>query len=219
LLAKLGDAHTHLDAARNHIASGEREIAVLCLELSCGAVIEAREISRGLGGPGEDLQLLSILLGQLTGQVTKMQDPLSDDRDFIQLRLRLRDASERLQRNMAQSRYTYEFLRYDMAIPAELIGTILERTRERKLSWSELSSTGFTAPIMPNSLIIDQTTDRRGNFEYVLRIANEQGTVLDTTSEDLGWDGPLQQIYELARRQALRVDETLVNIKDALEKL
>jgi hypothetical protein len=108
LLAKLGDAHTHLDAARNHIASGEREIAVLCLELSCGAVIEAREISRGLGGPGEDLQLLSILLGQLTGQVTKMQDPLSDDRDFIQLRLRLRDASERLQRNMAQSRYTYE---------------------------------------------------------------------------------------------------------------
>jgi hypothetical protein len=106
-----------------------------------------------------------------------------------------------------------------MAIPAELIGTILERTRERKLSWSELSSTGFTAPILPNSLIIDQTTDRRGSVEYVLRIANEQGTVIDITSED-GWlEGPLQQIYELARRQALRVDETLVNIKNALERL
>jgi hypothetical protein len=106
-----------------------------------------------------------------------------------------------------------------MAIPAELIGTILERTRERKLSSSELSSTGFTAPILPNSLIIDQTTDRRGSVEYVLRIANEQGTVLDATSEDRWSEGPLQQIYELARRQALRVEETLVNIKDALEKL
>lgn len=108
LLAKLGDAHTHLGAARNHVASGERDISVLCLEPSCAAVIEAREISRTMGGTGEDLQLLSILLGQLTQQVTKMQDPLSDNPDFIQLRLRLRDASERLQRNMAQSRYTYE---------------------------------------------------------------------------------------------------------------
>jgi len=108
LLAKLGDAHTRLDAARNHVASGGREIAVLCLELSSSTVIEAREISRSLGGTGEDLQLLSILLGQLTEQVTKMQDPLSDDPGFIQVRLRLRDASERLQRSMAQSRYTYE---------------------------------------------------------------------------------------------------------------
>jgi hypothetical protein len=108
-----------------------------------------------------------------------------------------------------------------MAIPVELIGTILERTRERKLSWSELSSNGFTAPIMPNSLIIDRTVDRRGSFTYVLRIANEQGTVLEAASEDEDdfSPGPLHQIYELARRQALRVDETLVTIKDALENL
>ena len=108
MLAKLGDAHTHLDAARNHVARGEREIAILCLELSCSAVIEAQEISRNLSGSGEDLQVLSIFLGQLTEQVTRMQDPLSDNPNFIQLRLRLRDASQRLQRKMAQSRYTYE---------------------------------------------------------------------------------------------------------------
>jgi hypothetical protein len=108
-----------------------------------------------------------------------------------------------------------------MAIPADLIGAILERTREGKLSWSELSSTGFTAPIMPNSLIIDQTTDRRGNVEYVLRIANQQGTVLEAASEgeDELLPGPVQKIYEMARRQALRVEETLVDIKDALGKL
>ena len=108
LLAKLGDAHIHLDAARNRVASGGREIAALCLELSCGALIEAREISRSLGGAGDDLQLLSILLRELTQQVTGRQDPLSGDPGFVRLRLRLRDASERLQRSMAQSRYTYE---------------------------------------------------------------------------------------------------------------
>lgn len=108
-----------------------------------------------------------------------------------------------------------------MAIPTELIATILERTVERKLSWSELSNTGFTAPIMPNSLIIDQTVDRRGSVEYVLRIVNEQGTVLEATTEgeDDLLPGPVQQIYEMARRQALRVDETLAHIKNALEKL
>ena len=113
-----------------------------------------------------------------------------------------------------------------MAISAKLIETILERTRERKLSWSELSASGFTAPIKPNSLTIDQTVTRHGTVSYVLRIANEQGTVIDTASEEeaslpaiLTEEGPLQEIYELARRQALRVDETLVNIKDALENL
>lgn len=107
-----------------------------------------------------------------------------------------------------------------MTIPPELIGTILERTRERKLSWRELSSAGFEAHLKPNSLIIDRTTDRRGSAEYVLSIANQIGTVLDAVSESEQLPaGSVQQIYELARRQALRVDETLVNIKDALEKL
>ena len=81
---------------------------MLCLELSCSSVIEAREISRNLSGT-QELQLLGILLGQLTEQVTKMREPLQDNDNFIQVRLQLRNASERLQRNMAQSRYTYEF--------------------------------------------------------------------------------------------------------------
>ena len=106
-----------------------------------------------------------------------------------------------------------------MAIPAELIGIILETTRERKLRWSQLSNTGFTAPIMPNSLVVDQTTDRRGSVGYELRIVNEHGAILETGSEDPYEDGPLHQIYELARRQALRVDEALATIKSALENL
>lgn len=49
LLAKLGDANNHLDAARNHVGSGSPEIAALCLELSRASIIEARQLS-GRGG-------------------------------------------------------------------------------------------------------------------------------------------------------------------------
>src|SRR5258708_1448493 len=102
-----------------------------------------------------------------------------------------------------------------MAVPSELIDTILTRTREGKLEWSELSRAGFTAPIGTNSI----TIDRVGGGGYVLRIANENGTVIErTTIEDRG-SPTLEEIYETARRQALRVDETLYNIKRNLEEL
>jgi hypothetical protein len=107
LLANFGDAHTHLEAARNHVARGDREIAILCLELSNGFLIEAQEMSRRLRRPTQDLQLLNVLLGDLMEQVAEMGEPFLDQANFVQLRLRLREASEVLQRNMAQSRYMY----------------------------------------------------------------------------------------------------------------
>jgi hypothetical protein len=55
LLAKLGDAHTHLEAARNHVGRGERRMAIVRVELSLGCAIDAREISRTLGGSQDDL--------------------------------------------------------------------------------------------------------------------------------------------------------------------
>jgi hypothetical protein len=44
LLAKLGDAHNHLESARNHVGRGERQIAIVLLELSSACAIEAQEI-------------------------------------------------------------------------------------------------------------------------------------------------------------------------------
>jgi hypothetical protein len=108
LFAKLGDADTHLEAARNQVARGERETAMLFLELACRSIIEAQEISRSLTGTSDELMRLSDVFAQLTEQVTTMPDPLVDNDEFIELRLRLRDASDHLQRIMAQSRYTYE---------------------------------------------------------------------------------------------------------------
>ena len=107
LLAKLGEAHPHFEAARNHVARGEREIAVLCMELSAGFVIEAQEISQRLPDASDDLHLLSVTLSQLSAEISEGDEPLADRSDFVQLRLRMREAATLLQRIMAHSRYTY----------------------------------------------------------------------------------------------------------------
>jgi hypothetical protein len=108
LLAKLGDAHTHLEAARNHVGRGERELAIVWLELSSGCTIEAREISRRLGGGQGDLYILAFALGDLAEQLTAMPAPITADPGFIELQLQLRRESERLQRILAESRYRYD---------------------------------------------------------------------------------------------------------------
>jgi len=108
LLAKLGDAHTHLEAARDHVGRGERQIAVIRLELSSGCAIDAREISRTLGVSQQDLYLLVFELSDLTGRLAGMPDPLTAHPGLIPLQLRLRKTSEILQRILARSRYQYD---------------------------------------------------------------------------------------------------------------
>ncbi|MGA8761062.1 MAG: hypothetical protein WB611_32960 [Stellaceae bacterium] len=108
LLAKLGDAHNHLEASRNHVGRGERQMAIVWLELSSGCTIEAREISRTLGGSQEDLYALPIALGDLAEQLTIMPEPITADPGFVGLQLQLRRVSERLQRILAESRYRYD---------------------------------------------------------------------------------------------------------------
>lgn len=108
LLAKLGDAHTHLEAARNHLGRGELQIAIVWLGLSSGCLIEAREISRTLEGNREDFDVLVIGLRALMEQLTTIPDPSLAELSFIPLQLQLRRLSELLQRVRARSRYAYE---------------------------------------------------------------------------------------------------------------
>ena len=104
-----------------------------------------------------------------------------------------------------------------MALPKELIEIILNRVRERKLSWAELSDTGFITKIGPNSITIDFTN--RG--KYLLTVTDDHGTILERTDAH-EWDaqaGLLKEIYELARRQALQIDDVLVTLKRNLQEL
>ncbi len=102
-----------------------------------------------------------------------------------------------------------------MAVPTELIKIILERTREQKLSWTELSNTGFIAQIGQNSIAIDFLARGR----YTLSITDAQGAILERAEADEWHSGELKEIYEMARRQALRIDDALIRLKRNLEAL
>lgn len=110
-----------------------------------------------------------------------------------------------------------------MAVPSELVNTILARTREGKLGWEELSLTGFLTRVGQTMIIIDRP---RADRLPSMRITDESGKVLETIEPPVYPDATqalpidlLSELYELARRQALRVDEALSDLKRRLDKL
>ena len=107
-----------------------------------------------------------------------------------------------------------------MTDPSELVNTVLARTREGKLTWEELSLTGFLTRVGQTMIIIDR---RRDATMPHMRITDESGKILETVDPPiLNEDSPvelLSELYELARRQALRVDETLSDLKRSLDRL
>lgn len=104
----------------------------------------------------------------------------------------------------------------ELAVSSELVNTILARTREGKLGWEELSSTGFLARVGQTFIVIDRS---RGS-QITLRITDEVGKAIETIdSSPFEPHEPLIEIYELARRQALKVDETLSDLKRRLDNL
>lgn len=90
-----------------------------------------------------------------------------------------------------------------MADQSELVNTILARTREGKLSWEELSLTGFLTRVGDIGIIIDRA---RGVDSPSMRITDETGKVLEVINgpifggEGLGSFNLLSELYELARR-------------------
>ena len=101
----------------------------------------------------------------------------------------------------------------------DLAESVLEKTREGKLTWTELSATGYHSNIGPNSITIDQFIGGIGGGTFALRFTNDKGTVIQTIHSSPETHAKLKEIYALARRQALRVDETLLTIKRALDSL
>jgi hypothetical protein len=108
LLAKLQDAHHHLRAGRDQLASGYREITRLCLELSGAALSEAEVLSEGVAGDWADLPKLRVRLNDAESRLLGMYEPLQDDPEFLRLREELNSATQLLERNVAHARYTYD---------------------------------------------------------------------------------------------------------------
>ena len=107
-----------------------------------------------------------------------------------------------------------------MAVPSELVNTVLARTREGKLIWEELSLSGFLTRVGQTMIIIDRP---RGDMPPSMRITDDSGKILENIgppvfNEDASKE-LLSELYELARRQALRVDETLSDLQRSLDRL
>ena len=100
-----------------------------------------------------------------------------------------------------------------MAVSDDLLSTIHQRTVEGKIEWSSLSNTGFIAQIGDNAITLDRTGP-----EIVLRITNDENTVIESSSSLRRADSIIEQIYEIARRKALKIDETLSSLNSPLTK-
>jgi hypothetical protein len=114
-------------------------------------------------------------------------------------------------------------VRNEMADSSELVNTILARTREGKLTWAELSVSSFLTRVEQIMIVIDRP---RSDRPPSIRITDESGKVLELIEGPIFAGGGLvgtvellSELYELARRQALRVDETLSDLKRRLDKL
>jgi hypothetical protein len=107
-------------------------------------------------------------------------------------------------------------MRGEMADLTDLAAVVLARTQQGKLKWGALSSGGYYTKIGQNTITIDRVVGSVPN-NFSLRFTNDQGKVVETVTSRV-YDN-LGQLYELARRQALQVDETLSTIKRALDDL
>jgi hypothetical protein len=102
----------------------------------------------------------------------------------------------------------------------ELIPIALQKTKEGKLEWEALSRGGsFVARLGDNSSIeVGYTRDEEERFALL----DSSGRILESTRwGEIGspYDDHLRELTNLARRKALRVDETLKDAKGFLSKL
>ena len=105
-----------------------------------------------------------------------------------------------------------------MSTLSELIPTLLEKTNEGKIEWQQLSAATFVARVGAASLEVGRN---RNNVDYLV-LRNEVGDALEQTDYNLlpsGLDQQLRALYERAHRKALRLDETIEDLKKRLKEL
>jgi hypothetical protein len=99
----------------------------------------------------------------------------------------------------------------------ELIEATMQKTEEGKLQWTGLGDDFYQASIGENSVTI-----RNQQGFCVFAIRNSEGTIIDKMEagvHNTADNRLLQQLFLQARRQALRVDQTLEEIKRTLNNL
>ena len=107
----------------------------------------------------------------------------------------------------------------------EIVGSIFEKTQSGKLTWNHLGANVFQAIVGDNSVTIDRRRISPGGVTapapYELVFRDSEGNILETVDQSSAayFEMNLEQLHELIRRQALHVEETLLDIKHTLDNL
>ena len=108
----------------------------------------------------------------------------------------------------------------------QLIGALKEATTDGKMEWSAVSGVGreqaFQSSVGTNSVIIENDSDGDNNRMYSLTILEPSGKRLDTEYFTNRGDSnvleAIEDLYELARNNALKIDQTLDHMLSILER-
>jgi len=113
-----------------------------------------------------------------------------------------------------------------MAIPdtyQRMIGSLTTRTLDRSIEWRPGSSKWeFVASFKNSSLTIRDTGDPDGT-EYTVALLDSEGTEVDSFSVSVREEEEQEdfevigQLFRIARRQALKIDEALASIQEELD--
>ena len=101
-----------------------------------------------------------------------------------------------------------------MTTIAEIVLIVDQKTREKKIEWREGGAQSFLASIDDFTVRIQYDLESRV-VDYEFGLLNSNGTAIESyrplnSSEDSKF---LAELFQLARRQALKVDEALDTIK------
>jgi hypothetical protein len=99
----------------------------------------------------------------------------------------------------------------------EMLPVILQKSRSRKLEWEQLGGNEYIARLGGVALT---ASDQRG--DKFVSVVGDDGMTLESVSfqkTTKPHDEMIAEIYELARREALKIDDSLEALKKALDKL
>lgn len=114
----------------------------------------------------------------------------------------------------------------------EVIEKLLEKTRQRKVDWEQAYSSSFrcTLPGGPESFHFTISNAAGSNFEaeaYTLRMSDQgENIIFEATTNDLPTSRAeeevskmIEEIYDLARRQALKIEHKLEQASALLDQV
>lgn len=110
---------------------------------------------------------------------------------------------------------------FDELIP--IAAKLLQKTREGKIIWEPSLFGGFRCSLGGNFEFVISQPQSEGVFLNMLdntgnSILNGESTSLPTSSEEETFSETMKKLYELARRQALRVDEKVRIASELLDR-